>query len=430
MEKPDSDISYLVSLKGLDASSTLWSGVGVSSTWSHQLPHLDSPVQRTRDEILAVRRESDRVDGILVSIRTLEALDEISSSDIPDPDALVEGSSSDVARIGGDRDGGDTILNAERHDVVARLDIPQADRTVTTSRCNGAAILGEIKGVDILLVTGECVADLARGNVPNADQLVLSACRKILAVRAEADTSDVQVSSSVGGVVLKNADLLSSVDIENLSGSVAASGDILAIVAEANAADYTLVLQSVEEINVKNPWNLRVEDGEPIRLDLLLVIREALEVQLCQCISNIRNVRVVRRPWDGTRSLLMVLGTKVWRRWSTRASTWATLGDRSWGRRWWRALGGVAILHRRRAILASRLEGTLCGWRRSLLESWRLRHLVLWRSLVLWCRLRREAWASLSLTGHDAPEKVAWAMANRWRRCLSWPNVLGWSTSS
>lgn len=334
MEKPDSDISYLVSLIGLDASSTLWSGVGVSSTWSHQLPHLDSPVQRTRDEILAVRRESDRVDGILVSIRTLEALDEISSSDIPDPDALVEGSSSDVARIGGDRDGGDTILNAERHDVVARLDIPQADRTVTTSRCNGAAILGEIKGVDILLVTGECVADLARGNVPNADQLVLSACRKILAVGAEADTSNVQVSSSVGGVVLKNADLLSSVDIENLSGSVAASGDILAIVAEANAADYTLVLQSVEEINVKNPWNLRVEDGEPIRLDLLLVIREALEVQLCQCISNIRNVRVVRRPWDGTRSLLMVLGTKVWRRWSTRASTWATLGDRSWGRRW------------------------------------------------------------------------------------------------
>lgn len=235
-----------MALVGLDAPSTLWPGVGVSSTWSHQLPHLDSPVQGTRHKILAVRRESDRVDGILVSIRTLEALDKISSSDIPDPDALVEGSSSDVARIGGDRDSGDTILNAERHDVVATLDIPQADRTVTTSRCNGAAILGKVKGVDILLVTGECVTDLARGNVPNADQLVLSTGRKVLAVGAEADTSDVQVSSSVGGIVLKNADLLSSVDIENLSGSVAASGDILAIVAEANAADDALVLQSVE----------------------------------------------------------------------------------------------------------------------------------------------------------------------------------------
>lgn len=324
----DSDIPYLVSLVGLDAPSTLWSRVGVSSTWSHQLPHLDSPVQRTRDKILAVRRESDRVDGVLVSIWALEALDEISSSDIPDPDALVEGSSSDVARIGGDGHGGDTILNAERHDVVATLDIPQADRAVTTSRCNSAAILGKVKGVDILLVTSECVADLARGDVPNADQLVLSTCREVLSIRAEADTSDVQVSSSIGGLVLKNADLHSGVDIEDLSGSVAASGNILAIVAEAHAADDALMLQSVEQIDVKNPWNLRVEDGEPIGLDLLLVIREALEVQLCQCISNISNMRVVGWSWDGTGSLLMMLGTKVWRRWSTRATAWATLGDR------------------------------------------------------------------------------------------------------
>ena len=428
-KKQDSDISYFVSLVGLDAPSTLWSGVGVSSTWSHQLPHLDSPVQRTRDEILAIRRESDRVDGILVSIRTLEALDKISSSDIPDPDALVEGSSSDVARIGGDGDGGDTILNAERHDVVAGLDIPQADRTITTSGRDGAAVLGKVEGVDVLLVTGECVADLARGNVPNADQLVLSTCREVLAVWAEADTSDVQVSSSVGGIVLKNADLLSAVDIEDLSRSVAASGNVLAIVAEANAADDALVLQSVEQINVKNPWNLRVEDGEPIRLDLLLVVREALEVQLCQCISNISNVRVIRRPWDGTRSLLMMLGSKVWRRWGTRASGWATLGDRSRRRRW-RTLGGVAILHRGRAVLASWLEWTLCGWWRTLLESWWLWHLVLWRSLVLWCGLRWEAWASLALAGHDASEKVAWAMTDRWRWCLGWPNVLGWSATS
>lgn len=422
--------SYLVAFVGLDAPSALGSRVGVSSAGSHKLPHLNSPVQGTRDEILAVRGEGDRVDGVLVSIRALEALDEISSSDIPDPDALVEGSSSDVARIGGDGNGGDAILNAERHDVVARLNVPQADRAVTASRGNGAAVLGEVEGVDVLLVTGEGVADLARGNVPDADQLVLGTCREVLAVGAEADTADVQVASSVGGIVLENADLLSSVDIEDLGRSVAASGDVLAIVAEAHAADDALVLQSVEQINVKNPWNLRVEDGEPIRLDLLLVVWEALEVQLCQCIANISNVRVVRRPWDGAWSLLMVLGTKVWRRWRTRASVWATLGDRSGRRRWWRALGGVAVLHRWRAILASWLEWTLCGRRRTLLESWWLWHLVLWRSLVLWCGLRRETWASLALAGHDASEKVAWAMANRWRRCLSRPNVLGWSTSS
>lgn len=56
---------------------------------------------------------------------------------------------------------------------------------------------------------------------------------------------------------------------------------------------------------------------------------------------------------------------------------------------------------------------------------------MLWRSLlVLWCRLRREAWPSLALTSHDASEKVAWAMANRRWWCLIWTNVLWWSTAS
>jgi hypothetical protein len=363
-----------------------------------------------------------------VSIWALEALDKVSGLDIPDPDTLVEGSSSDVARIRGDGDGGDTILNGERHDVGAAIDVPQADRAVTTSRCNGATILGKVKRVDILLVAGECVADLARLNVPNADQLVLSTSGKVLAIWAEADTSDVQVSSSVCGIVLKDADLLSSDNIEDLSGSIATSGNILAIVAEANAADDTLVLQSVVQIDVKDSWNLRVEDGEPIRLNLLLVVWKALEVQLCQCIANISDVRVVRRPWDRTRSLLVVLGTKVWCRWSTWAAAWATLGYRSGRRRWRRAL--VTILHGWRTILAARLEWTLCWWWRTLLKSRRLWHLVLWRTLVLWGGLRREAWASLTLAGHDATEQVARAMADRWWWCLSGPNVLRWSAGS
>jgi hypothetical protein len=37
---------------------------------------------------------------------------------------------------------------------------------------------------------------------------------------------------------------------------------------------------------------------------------------------------------------------------------------------------------------------------------------VLWGTLVLWGGLRRKAWASLTLTGHDATEKVARAMAD------------------
>lgn len=107
------DNSYLVALVCLDAPSTLGSGVWVSSTWSHQLPHLDGPIQGSRHEIFAVRRKSDGVDGILMSIRAFKALNKISSGDIPDSDALIEGSGGDIARIWRNSDGGDTILDAE-----------------------------------------------------------------------------------------------------------------------------------------------------------------------------------------------------------------------------------------------------------------------------------------------------------------------------
>ena len=56
--------------------------------------------------------------------------------------------------------------------------------------------------------------------------------------------------------------------------------------AESNAAYYTLVLECVNKIHIKDTRHQWVEDGEPICLDLLLVSRQTLKIQFRQSISN------------------------------------------------------------------------------------------------------------------------------------------------
>ena len=75
-------------------------------------------------------------------------------------------------------------------------------------------------------------------------------------------------------------------NIEDLSRSVATGSDIFTIMTETNAADDTLVLKSVDEIDVKHTRNFWVENGEPIRVDLLLMVRKTLEIKLRKSIAN------------------------------------------------------------------------------------------------------------------------------------------------
>jgi hypothetical protein len=104
-----------------------------------------------------------------------------------------------------------------------------------------------------------------------SDQFIFCASCKVSSIRAEADASDVQITDGVDRLILEDADFLSSHDIKNLCRSVAAGGYIFSVVAEADAAHNTLVLKSVDKINIKYAGYLRVEDSKPVRLDFLLV---------------------------------------------------------------------------------------------------------------------------------------------------------------
>jgi hypothetical protein len=65
--------------------------------------------------------------------------------------------------------------------------------------------------------------------------------------------------------------------------------------AESNAAYNTLVLKSVNEVNIKDTGHEWIEDGKPIGLDLLLVCRQTLKVQLSKSVANTELGRSVIR---------------------------------------------------------------------------------------------------------------------------------------
>lgn len=251
----------------------------MSIPWCLQLPHLDRLIKRSRNEIFSIWRKSNRVNGIFVSIWPLETLNQVASSNIPNANRLVERSGSDEAGIWRNGNSGDAILDAERHNVSTSLDIPQTDGTVTRSRSDGTSISGKVEGVNILLVTREGIPDLPLSNIPDTDKLVLSTSSEVLSIWRETDRSDVQISASIDGVVLEDADLLSSDNVENLSTSVTSSRDVLSVGREANTADNGLVLKSVEEINIEELWHSWVENGEPIAINFLLALWQTLQIE-------------------------------------------------------------------------------------------------------------------------------------------------------
>ena len=156
-----------MALESARASAALGTSARNHATWRSQLPHLDSLVQAARNEIMAIRRESNGVNAVLMAFRTLETLNEISSGGIPNANAPVERSSSDVAAIRGDGDGGDAVLNAQGQLLLSVHHIPQANALVATSRSDITAVASKIERVDVLVVSGEDVSDLASANIPN-----------------------------------------------------------------------------------------------------------------------------------------------------------------------------------------------------------------------------------------------------------------------
>ena len=98
----------------------------------------------------------------------------------------------------------------------------------------------------------------------HSDDFIFSAGGEVPTIRAEAHTTNVQITVLTGVSILQVADLLSSVHIEDLGTAIATSGNVAAVIAETNTAHNTLMCKIVHQINIESARCTRVVDGVPV----------------------------------------------------------------------------------------------------------------------------------------------------------------------
>lgn len=134
-----------------------------------------------------------------------------------------------------------------------------------------------------------------------SDQFILGTGGQVAAVGAEADAADVQICAHVGSVVvLENTDLLTSLNVENLGRSVAASGDVLTIVTEPHAAHNAFVAEGMDQVDIQNALHLGVEDGIPVVASLLVVGSHSIDLEIAEGVTNGRSARTTHASVVGS----------------------------------------------------------------------------------------------------------------------------------
>jgi hypothetical protein len=157
----------LVTLESAQALAALDAAVGVHAPRDSKLPELDSLVETATDQVSAIGCECNRVYTVLVAIRVLQTLHQVSGRSIPYTNALVQRTGSHVVAIRRHSDGRDSIFNAKSVDKLAIKNIPKTHSLVSTARGDVSAVAGEVQGVDVLLMSREDVLDGACVDIPD-----------------------------------------------------------------------------------------------------------------------------------------------------------------------------------------------------------------------------------------------------------------------
>lgn len=161
-------------------------------------------------------------------------------------------------------------------------------------------------------VMSQQIVNVNREDCTNANDLVLSTSSQVLTIRAEADTSDVKVAILRQAGILQMLDLLSTLNIEDLSRTVATSSNESSITAETNTADYTLVGQVVDELNVQSATNAWVENSVPVFSLALEVAGKSFNGQVDQLVAATTKLLNILLVLGQRKSLLLL--SESWRR--------------------------------------------------------------------------------------------------------------------
>lgn len=135
------------------------------------------------------------------------------------------------------------------------------------------------------------------------------------------------------------ADLLARVDVKDLCAPVASSRDKTAIMAEAHAADHTLMCEVVYKVHIQSAVHTRIEHRMPVITLTLEVWRKLVRLQLAQLVANLLQLRVrVLEVWS---YLLILIRRRGW----SRDWAWACTAQRTPGptKTSWRAWVRVCL---------------------------------------------------------------------------------------
>lgn len=127
-----------------------------------------------------------------------------------------------------------------------------------------------------------------------------------MTIRTEADTSDVKITVLRQAGVLQMLDLLATLDVKDLSRSVATSSNESSIAAEANTANYTLVGQVVDELNIQGATDTGVEDSVPVFTLALEVAGKSFNSQVNQLVAATTKLLGILLVLGKRKSLLLL----------------------------------------------------------------------------------------------------------------------------
>jgi hypothetical protein len=162
-----------MTLKRFDTAASLERLLGMrDGARGVELPHLYGLVQAAADELARVGRECNAIDTVLVTIRTLETLQEEALLNVPHSHALVKRAGSDKLGVRGYGNGRNPVLYAQGKLARAGLQVPDPDGPITAARSNGSPVASKVERIDVLIVTCERGPNLPCLDVPNLSTLV------------------------------------------------------------------------------------------------------------------------------------------------------------------------------------------------------------------------------------------------------------------
>lgn len=206
--------------EGVDGRASL---EGVDVLVVSKVPDVDEAVLASGGADGAIGADSDGVHVAGVADKGVTALE---VGEVPDLDGLVPGRGDEegLGGVGGDADARDPVVVTLEGELALTDGVPESGGLVAGARDDLTVVSGESNGEDVLAVADEATDGLAGGDVPETHGAVPAAGEDVSGVVGEGDVLD-KVGVAVEGTERLAVDLGGLGEVPDHDGLVAGAGE-------------------------------------------------------------------------------------------------------------------------------------------------------------------------------------------------------------